>query len=148
MSQTSDVTAQQGQFVQANGLNIYYEEYGGGEPLILLHGATGNGAIQWGTHIPFLSSHFRVIVPDARGHGRTDSPGQEIRLPILTDDVAAFINALNLERPFLCGWSTGGDTALNMGIRYPNRIKAMVVGGVIHRVSETYLESLKAMGVA
>ena len=147
MSQTNNVTAQQGQYVLANGLNIYYEEYGSGEPLILLHGALGTGSIQWKAHIPILSSHFRVIMPDARGHGRTDTPHGEIRLPVLTDDVAAFINALNLEKPFLCGWSTGGDTAVDIGIRYPNSVKAMVVGGVTHRVSETYLDSLSALGV-
>ena len=134
-------------FVHINGMNIYYEEYGSGEPLILLHGATGTGALQWKTHIPILSPHFRLIVPDARGHGKTDNPGGEISLPILTDDVAAFISALNLEKPLLCGWSTGGDTAIDIGIRYPNLAKALVVGGVIHRKSETYLESLEARGI-
>jgi pimeloyl-ACP methyl ester carboxylesterase len=147
MPQTNDVTVQQGQYVQANGLNIYYEEFGGGEPLILLHGAMGTGATQWETHIPFLSSHFRVIMPDARGHGKTDSLGEEIRLPMLTDDVAAFIDTLNLGESFFCGWSTGGDTAIDLGMRYPNLVRAMVVGGVVHRVTETYLESLRAMGV-
>ena len=147
MSQANDATAQQGQYVQANGLNIYYEEYGSGEPLILLHGATGTGSIQWGAHIPLLSSHFRVIMPDARGHGRTDNPGGEIRLHALADDVIALIHALNLETPFLCGWSMGGDTAVDIGIRYPNSVKAMVVGGVTHRVSETYFDGLTALGV-
>jgi pimeloyl-ACP methyl ester carboxylesterase len=147
MSQIENVTAQQGQYVEANGLNIYYEEYGSGEPLILLHGGLGAGSIQWGAHVPLLSSHFRVIMPDARGHGRTDNPGGEIRLYALADDVIALIQALDLETPVLCGWSMGGDTAIDVGRRYSNSVKAMVVGGVTHRVSETYFDSLLALGV-
>jgi hypothetical protein len=68
MSETSDGTAQQGQYIQANGLNIYYEEYGSGEPLILLHGATGTGSINWNACIPLLSDGRFFIAG-----GRTDT---------------------------------------------------------------------------
>jgi len=107
--------------------------------------ATGVG--NWKSYIPYLSSHFQLIMPDLRGHGRTNNPQGEIRLPMLTDDIVAFINALNLEKPFLCGWSGGGDIALDIGIRYPHSVKAMVVGGVTHRLSEAYFAGLRAMGV-
>ncbi len=133
--------------VQANGLRIYFEEYGHGDPLILLHGALGTGITQWEAQIPLLAEHFRVIMPDARGHGRTEMPPGEIRLRELSDDVAAFIHALNLEKPFLCGWSTGADTAVDFCIRYPQSVKAIVAGGVTHRLSETYFEGLAALGV-
>jgi pimeloyl-ACP methyl ester carboxylesterase len=85
-------------------------------------------------------------MPDLRGHGRTNNPQGEIRLPTLTDDLVAFIKELNLEKPFLCGWSGGGDIALDVGIRYPNSVRAMVVGGVTHRVSEEYFNTMRAMG--
>jgi pimeloyl-ACP methyl ester carboxylesterase len=146
MSEIIDVATQPGQYVQANGLNIYYEDYGSGTPLILLHSAMAT-SMQWRAYLPFLSRHFRLIMPDQRGHGRTYNPHEEIRLPMLTDDLVAFIKALGLAKPFLCGWSTGGDIAIDAVIRYPDLIQAMVVGGITHRVSEIYFESLKAMGV-
>jgi pimeloyl-ACP methyl ester carboxylesterase len=139
--------SQSGHYVQANGLNIYYEEFGSGEPLILLHGALGTGALQWAEQIPILSPHFRVIVPDARGHGKTEIPQGEIRLLALGDDLAGLINALNLESAFLCGWSTGGDIALDVAIRYPDSVNALIVGGVLHRLPETYHDALGAIGL-
>lgn len=147
MSQTNDVVTPQGQYVQANGLKMYYEEYGSGEPLVLIHASLATGAGNWKPYIPYLSSHFRLIMPDLRGHGRTNNPQGEIHLQMLTDDIVAFIRALQLDNPFLCGWSGGGDIALDIGIRFPHSVKAMVVGGVTHRVSEGYLNSMRAMGV-
>jgi pimeloyl-ACP methyl ester carboxylesterase len=138
--------SQQGQYVQANGLKMYYEEYGNGEPLVLIHASLATGAGNWKAYVPYLSPHFRLIMPDLRGHGRTNNPQGEIRLPTLTDDLVAFIKELNLEKPFLCGWSGGGDIALDVGIRYPNSVRAMVVGGVTHRVSEEYFNTMRAMG--
>jgi pimeloyl-ACP methyl ester carboxylesterase len=147
MSQTNSATSEQGQYVHANGLKIYYEEYGGGEPLVLVHASLATGAGNWKAYVPYLSANFRLIMPDLRGHGRTINPQGVIRLPTLTDDLVAFIKALKLEKPFLCGWSGGGDIALDVGIRYPNSVKAMVVGGVTHRVSEEYYKSMRALGV-
>jgi pimeloyl-ACP methyl ester carboxylesterase len=138
--------SKQGQYVQANGLKMYYEEYGSGAPLVLIHASLATGAGNWKAYVPYLSTHFRLIMPDLRGHGRTINPQGTIRLPTVTDDLVAFIKALNLEKPFLCGWSGGGDIALDIGIRYPNSVKAMVVGGVTHRVTEEYYTSIRAMG--
>jgi len=146
MSQANDVMNQQGQYVQANGLKMYYEEYGSGEPLVLIHASLATGVGNWKAYLPYLSTHFRLILPDLRGHGRTVNPQGEIRLPTLTDDLVAFIQALDLAKPFLCGWSGGGDIALDVGIRYPNSVKAMVVGGVTHRVSEEYFRTMRAIG--
>jgi pimeloyl-ACP methyl ester carboxylesterase len=146
MSQTNDVTAQNGKFVQVNDLKMYYEEYGSGEPLVLVHASLATGAGNWKAYVPYLSEYFRLIMPYLRGHGRTNNPQGEIRLPTLTDDLVAFIKALKLEKTFLCGWSGGGDIALDVGIRYPNSVRAMVVGGVTHRVSEGYYKSMQAMG--
>ncbi len=146
MPQIDDTGGVEGQFVHANGLKIFYEEYGSGVPLILLHGAMSTGAV-WKPYVSHLSSHFKVIVPDARGHGRTDNPSGEIRTLQLADDVVALINVLNLEKPFLCGWSGGGDTALDVGIRYPDLASGLVLGGVTYRASEAYFETIKAFGL-
>jgi pimeloyl-ACP methyl ester carboxylesterase len=147
MSQTIDSSVAQGQFVSVNGMNVFYEEYGSGTPLILLTGAMGTGA-SWKAQVPLYSAHFRVIAPDPRGCGRTDNPGDQIlRTPLLADDVVAFVHALNLEKPFLCGWSTGGDVALDVGIRYPDLARGLVLGAVAYRVSEIYFKELIEMGI-
>src|SRR4026209_1320768 len=108
-----------GSYVKANGLNMYYEEYGSGEPLVLLHGGMRTGK-NFEHLIPAFSKHFRVIAPDSRGHGRTDNPSGEFSYRLMADDMAAFIDALKLNQPSICGWSDGGQIALELGMHYPD----------------------------
>jgi pimeloyl-ACP methyl ester carboxylesterase len=145
MAQTDITSAQQGQYVQVNGLNMYYEEYGSREPLILLHGGTITSHM-WQSHIPSFAQHFRVIAPDSRGHGRTNNPTGELSYRLMADDVAAFIQTLGLTKPLICGYSDGGQIALEIGMRYPNLTKALAIGAASHKLSETFLNSLKALG--
>jgi pimeloyl-ACP methyl ester carboxylesterase len=145
MAQVDTNSIQQGHYVQANGLNIYYEEYGSGIPLILLHGGTVTSKM-W--H-PFLSSfvpHFRVITPDSRAHGKTNNPNGKLSYHLMADDVVAFIQALNLTRPLVFGYSDGGQVALEIGMRYPSLTAALVVGAAWYKFSETYLNFLKSSG--
>ena len=136
---------QNGQYVEANGLNMYYEEYGSGQPLVLLHGGMAAGKNV--EHlIPAFSKQFRVIVPDSRGHGKTNNPSGKFSYRLMADDVAAFIEALDLKQPSLCGWSDGGQIALELGMNYPDTMKCMVVGAAWYRFSEQYQMMLKAMG--
>ena len=139
-------TVQPGRFLKANGLNIYYEEYGSGKPLVFLHGGLGSST---GTRqfVPALSKHFRVITPDTRGHGRTDNPSGECSYRLLADDLAEMIQRLELDQPLVCGWSDGGQTALELGMHYPKLAKALVVGAAWFKFSESYQESLRSMGV-
>src|SRR3989304_3009444 len=146
MSGKINGTSQTGRFVNANGLNMYYESFGSGISLIFLHGSMGTGKV-WKPYVPILSNDFNIILPDVRGHGKTENPGKEIDLHLIADDIAGLIDALKLEKPFLCGWSMGGDVSLDIAIRYPDRVSGLIVGGVTHRISETYVASLKAMGL-
>ena len=134
-----------GQYVNANGLNMYYEEYGSGEPLVLLHGGMAIGK-NFEPHIPAFSKRFRVIAPDSRGHGKTDNPSGEFSYRLMADDVAAFIHTLNLSQPSICGWSDGGQIALELGMHYPDIMKCMVVGAAWYQFSQTYQSLLKAIG--
>jgi pimeloyl-ACP methyl ester carboxylesterase len=146
MTQVDTNSIQQGHYVQANGLNIYYEEYGSGTPLILLHGGTVTSKM-WQ---PFLSSfvpHFRVITPDSRAHGKTINPKSELSYHLMADDVVAFIHALNLTRPLVFGYSDGGQIALEIGMRYPSLTAALVIGAAWYKFSENYLNSLKELGL-
>lgn len=131
--------------VQANGLNMYYQEIGTGEPLILLHGGTSTSD-EWEAYSEFFAPHFRVLALDWRGHGRTDNPTGEFSYRLLTDDIAAFINALDLKKPLVVGYSDGGQIALDLGIRYPDLAKALVIGAATYKFKESYYDRLKIMG--
>jgi pimeloyl-ACP methyl ester carboxylesterase len=123
-------------FVHANGIDIHYVEEGEGEPLLLLNNAMVSTNPIWAGHRSAYASamgafaqHFRVIAPDTRGSGRTVHPGGPIPYTQLADDVVALIDALELERPLVCGFSDGGLTATITGIRAPGSVRAIVNHG-------------------
>ena len=146
MTQSDGIAGQQGKFVQANGLNMYYQEYGSGRSLILLHGGTVTSNM-WQPFLPSFIPHFRVITPDSRGHGKTNNPNDEqLSYRLMADDVAALIQALNLTKPLVFGYSDGGQIALELGMRHPGLAGALVVGAAWYKLSETYLNFLKPLG--
>jgi pimeloyl-ACP methyl ester carboxylesterase len=127
----------QGYYIQANGLEIYYEEHGlsDSKPLLLLHGGalTGNS---WQPYLSAFAEHFRVVTPDTRGHGRTNNPTGSMSFRSLADDVAALVRALDLQKPLIFGYSDGGQVALEVGMSYPGLPQALVVGGAHLELSE------------
>jgi pimeloyl-ACP methyl ester carboxylesterase len=140
--------ASAGTYIEANGLRVYYEAYGEGEPLLLIHGGTAT-CRSWTSHLPALTEHFRVFAPDSRGHGRTDNPAGELGYRLMADDAAALIKALGLRRPLVLGYSDGGQIALELGLGYPGLTSALVLGGTQFRFSEAYLEDARALlGIA
>jgi len=146
MTQSDAIPPQQGHFVEANGLNMYYQEYGSGRPLILLHGGTVTSNM-WQPFLPSFVPHFRVITPDSRGHGKTNNPNDEqFSYHLMADDVAAFIQALNLTKPLVFGYSDGGQLALEIGVRYPGLTGAIVLGATTYKLSETSMNFFKALG--
>src|SRR5215203_3599175 len=133
-----------GTHIEANGLLIYYEVHGEGEPLLLVHGGTATSQA-WASHLPTFAEHFRVFTPDSRGHGKTDNPTSELGYRVMADDVAALVDALGLQRPLVLGYSDGGQIALELGMRYPGLARALVLGGTQFRFSEAYLEDVRAL---
>jgi len=126
-------TASHGQSVHANGIDIHYLDHGEGEPLVLLHGGVVSTNPIWtgvpvayASHMDTLGGHFRVIAPDTRGCGKTVHSGGTISFDLLADDVAALIDALDLERPLIAGFSDGGITATVLAIRHPGAVRAIV----------------------
>jgi pimeloyl-ACP methyl ester carboxylesterase len=147
MTQSDAIPTQQGQFVEANRLSMYYQEYGSGRPLILLHGGTVTSNM-WQEFLPSFIPHFRVITPDSRGHGKTNNPNDEqLSYRLMADDVAAFIQALNLTKPLIFGYSDGGQIALELGMRHPGLTGALVVAAAWYKFSEIYINGLKAFGL-
>ena len=137
-----------GKYIEANGLKVYLEVYGEGEPLLLLHGGTATSQ-SWTSHLPAFTEHFRVFTPDSRGHGKTDNPTGELGYRVMADDVAALVSALGLQRPLVLGYSDGGQIALELGMRHPGLTRALVLGGTQFRFSEAYLEAVRELwGIA
>jgi len=136
---------EEGLTVSANGLAVYYRVFGSGRPLILLHGATDTHSC-WEPFIPEFSKSFRVFTPDSRGHGRTMNPSLGFSYQDLADDLAAFILALKLEKPFIFGYSDGGQAVLDFGMRYPEIASGLVIGGAWYQFSEGYQRAIKEVG--
>ena len=134
-----------GRYIDVNGLQMYYEDRGKGTPLILLHGGLGTAELGWAELREVFSQHFRVIAPDCRGSGRTNNPQKILNYALMADDIVALAKALDIEKPFICGWSDGGQIALEIGIRYRELPKALVLGGVTHRLSKHTNDALSAV---
>src|SRR5712671_2649598 len=111
MTTTSTTNNPAGKYAPVNGINLYYEIHGTGEPLILLHG--GFGAIEmFGDNLTALAAGRQVIGVDLQGHGRTSDIDRPISLEAMADDVAALIQQLGFKQADVMGYSMGGDTAL------------------------------------
>jgi pimeloyl-ACP methyl ester carboxylesterase len=117
--------------VLANGLEIAYEDHGSGPPLVMLHGATSIGREDFAAQIPLFSKGFRLLLPDARGHGFTRwDAARGFRSDWLVDDLAAFADALGLDTFHLLGFSMGAMTALQFAAAFPERLRTLVVIGI------------------
>lgn len=146
MTATEQAESRRGRYIQANGLDIFYEEHGQsrGKPLILIHGG-GLTADSWEPYLPAFAEHYRVIMPDTRGHGRTNNPTGSMSYRLLADDVAALVQALGLEKPLIYGYSDGGQVEIELGMHYPDLPQALVVGGAYLELTEESLGFLRAM---
>ena len=127
MTAATSLSSASGRSIDVNEVALYYEEQGEGDPLILIHGGLVSSAM-WQALLPHLVDGFRVITPDSRGHGRSTNPAGELSYPLIADDVAALIAALELTRPVVGGWSDGGQVALELGVRHPGIAGGLIVG--------------------
>jgi pimeloyl-ACP methyl ester carboxylesterase len=117
--------------LRANDLEIAYEEIGTGPPLVLLHGASTTGRQTFAPLIPVLAESFRLILPDARGHGRTRwDAANGFKAEWLVDDLSALVDRLDLGTFDLIGYSMGAMTALGFAVAAPDRLRSLVVVGI------------------
>jgi pimeloyl-ACP methyl ester carboxylesterase len=115
-----------GDRVEVNGMQMYYEVSGEGEPLVVLHGAYMN-ITSMGAIIPKLAATHKVYALEFQGHGRTTDIERPITYPNLADDVAAFMDAVGLEKADVFGYSMGAATGLQLAIRHPDKISKLIV---------------------
>ncbi len=137
-------TTPQTGYAPVNGLQMYYEIHGAGEPLILLHGGFGLTGM-FGALLPQLAAGRQVIAADLQGHGRTADIDRPLRLDWLADDIAALIRHLGLPQADVMGYSMGGAAALRAAIRHPELIRRLVVVSAPFKRSGWYPEQLAGM---
>lgn len=118
--------------VQVNGIDMYYEVYGKGEPLILLHGWTQSSTF-WSDYIPTYAQHFKVYALDLRGHGRTSQVTPDFTIEKTAKDVLALLDHLKLKNVKAIGLSYGGLTLLELASSNPEKIESMILIGASHR---------------
>jgi len=152
-----DLSAQQKPttgYAPVNGLNMYYEVHGGGEPVVLLHGAFMTITNNWDGWIGELSKTRKVIAVEMQGHGRTADIPRDFTSENLADDVAALLNYLKIPRADLIGYSMGGEVAMQCAIRHPDKVRKAVimsstfrsdgmVGGAFESISKLTADDFK-----
>ena len=115
-----------GHYAPVNGLRLYYELYGTGEPLVLLHGGMG-GIGMFTPILPALAQSRQVIAVELQACGHTADIDRPMDFPFLADDIAALLEYLEMEKADILGYSMGGGVALQTAIRHPQRVRRLVV---------------------
>ena len=114
-------------YAPVNGLRMYYEVHGSGDPVVLLHGAFMTITNNWNGWIGELSKTRKVIAVELQGHGRTADIPRDITAENLADDVAGLLDYLKIPRADLLGYSMGGGVAMQCAIRHPDKVRKVVV---------------------
>lgn len=119
-------------YAPVNGIKVYYEVYGQGKPLVLLHGAFMTIEGNWGQLIPELSKTRKVIAIEMQGHGHTPYADRKLDLATLASDVAGVMDFLKVDSADVAGYSMGGSVAYQLILQSPKRVKKLVI------ISSTY----------
>ncbi|MER7009560.1 alpha/beta hydrolase [Dactylosporangium sp. NPDC000555] len=131
-------------YAEVNGVPLWYEEHGEGEPLVLLHG--GFWTIEmFGALLPALAARRRVIAVELQGHGHTPDVDRPLRYETFGDDVAALIRHLGLARADVMGYSLGGGAALRTAMQHPDQVRRLIVVSVPVRRSGWFPEVIAGM---
>lgn len=119
-------------YVPVNGIKVYYETYGQGKPIVLLHGAFMTIGTNWGELIPILSKTRKVIAIELQGHGHTPYSERKLSHTTLAGDVLGVLDQLKIDSADVVGYSFGGEVAYSFAIQSPKRLRKLVI------ISSTY----------
>lgn len=118
-----------GKYLKLKDTDMYYEVYGEGEPLVLLHGNSGS-IKDYYQQIPVLSKQYKVIAVDTRGQGKSkDTSKRDFTYKLFADDVKELADELKLDKINIAGWSDGGNTGLEFALKYPDRLNKLITIG-------------------
>jgi pimeloyl-ACP methyl ester carboxylesterase len=133
---------------RVNGIQLGYQEFGKGKPVILLHGGFGSLEM-FGPNIDLLAKGHRVIGVDLQSHGRSPAADRPMRFETMADDIAAFIKELGLGKAAIFGFSLGGGVALRTAIQHPEVVDRVILMSTVFKSDGWYPEmraGMKAMG--
>jgi pimeloyl-ACP methyl ester carboxylesterase len=117
-----------GQYVALRGINMYYEIYGTGKPLLIIHG-NGGSIKDFTKQIPYFSKEYKVILADSRAQGKTIDTGDSLDYNMMADDLDALLDHLHLDSCYVIGWSDGGNNGLLLAMRHPEKVKKLAITG-------------------
>lgn len=140
MATASQSNGQQGKpadsgYVPVNGIKVYYEVYGEGKPIILLHGAYMTISTNWGRLIPELSKTRKVIAIELQGHGHTPFSDRPLSRTTLASDVEGVMDYLKIDSADVAGYSFGGSVAYQFAIQSPKRLRKLVIISAAYKSS-------------
>ena len=145
-----------GKFIKTRGINLYYETYGEGEPLLIIHG-NGGSINNFIYQIPYFAKNYKVILADSRAQGKSVDKGDSLSYEMMTDDLNAMLDTLHLNNCYVIGWSDGGINGLLLAMRHPDKVKKLAVTGAnlwpeatavdpfIYNWAKNYYDSLKKL---
>jgi len=117
-----------GKYAQVNGIKMYYETYGEGMPMVLIHG-NGGSVASMANQVEYFKSKYKIIVADSRAQGKSGDTKDRLTYEQITDDWAALLDQLHIDSAYFIGWSDGGIESLLMAIRHPRKVRMMAVMG-------------------
>lgn len=131
MGTTADSLAVKRGYSDVNGIKMYYEIYGQGKPLVLIHGGGSTIETSFGRVIPLLAKDRQLICVELQAHGRTGDRNAELSFEQDADDVAALLKNLQIEKTDILGFSNGGNTALQVAIRHPQLCRKVIGASIL-----------------
>ena len=136
-----------GKYYSVNGIKLYVEEYGTGQPLLMTHG-NGGDMSAFAENVPYFSKKYRVILVDSRAHGKSVDASPKLSFEQMADDFAALLTQMHVPKAYVLGWSDGGINALLMAIRHPDKIiKLASTGANITPDSTAFAQGLWKEGL-
>ena len=117
-----------GKYIDVRGFNMYYETYGKGKPLLMIH-QNGGSIKHFLYQIPYFSKSYKVIVADSRAHGKSVDAGDSLSYEMMADDYNALLDSLQLDSCFVIGWSDGAINGLLLALRHPQKVKKLAISG-------------------
>ena len=117
-----------GKYVKLRGFDMYYETYGSGEPLLIIHG-NGGSINNFVFQIPYFAKSYKVILADSRSQGKSVDNADSLSYEMMADDLNGLLESLHLDSCNVIGWSDGGINGLLLAIRHPDKVKKLAVTG-------------------
>lgn len=122
-------------YAPVNGIRMYYEIHGQGNPLVLIHGGGSTIQTTFGYILPLLAEHYQVIALELQAHGHTSDRDSPESFEQDADDVAALLAYLNINKADLFGFSNGGNTAMQVSIRHPQLVRKLVIASAFYKMN-------------